>query len=174
MRPRRTKITILIVGEGSHDCAFLIYLKALYFDKQSDLCIPDPHNGHGVDPWTVTEKAARLAPDYDKTYVLVDIAKKDWPHEHKPKILSDCQIYHIEQLWAEPCCLEGFLLTILGVKKVPLVEQQCKDAWAKYSKNSKLNDKRTYEIFFPLSFLELKRKSNPLLDKIINIMINGV
>lgn len=169
---RNTKTTILIVGEGPTEKAFLQYLKELYLARDYAVAIK-VECGSGGSPCSVVQKAIRLRGSraYDKCYVLFDA---DRPLETDYK-LSDRMNKrpHVEVLKATPC-IEGLFLAILkhpGFSQVSAVSDSCKrDFHADYISEEKKMDKRSYATRFSKTILDSRRGQVPELDIILKAM----
>lgn len=178
MTPRRmkptksTKITILIVGEGPTEKAFLQYLKELYIARDGDFAVKI-ECGSGGAPCSVVQKAIRLRGSraYDKCYVLFDA---DRPLETDRK-LSDRMNKRprIEVLKSTPC-VEGLFLAILkypGFSQASASSDSCKwEFHAKYISEDKKMDKRSYADKFPRTVLDERRAQVLELDVILRAM----
>lgn len=110
-RPRKVKLaTLMIVGEGAHDCAFLKYLKQLYDVRESGQKVTI-QAGDGGSPSSIINATIRKSrhAEYDRTYILLDedveITQQDWEQAKRRKIVL---------LLSTPVCLEGMLLELLG------------------------------------------------------------
>ena len=111
---RTQRKTLLAMGEGKADAAFLAHLRRLY-------CT----DGKGVNVTFATPMvrataigAMRIA-SYDKKLCLLD-TDLDWTAENK----KDAKRKKIELIGSTPC-LEGLLLLILQ-KTVPATSDECK------------------------------------------------
>lgn len=115
------KTTLLIMGEGEHDKAFLEHMKGIYYDRQSGSKIRLDFSGGGSPHDIIKDtikKSRHVA--YDRKIILMD---------------DDIEIYQQDQnaarnasiliLQSTPICLEGMLLNVLG-EKIPTSAQKCK------------------------------------------------
>lgn len=169
---RNTKTTILIVGEGPTEKAFLQYLKELYVARDFD-CAVKVECGSGGSPCCVVQKAIRLRGSraYDKCYVLFDA---DRPLETDYK-LSDRMKKRprVEMLTATPC-IEGLFLAILGhlgFSQASATADNCKrDFHTGYISEEKKMDKRSYVAKFPKTMLDGRRAHVSELDLILKAM----
>lgn len=115
------KTTLIVVGEGAHDKAFLDHMKSIYDSRNSGQKIKidsaDGGSPHDVIK-TIIKKTNHT--DYDRKYILMDsdvaIPQQD---------LSNAKKNNIVILLSEPLCLEGMLLDILGQTTPPTAES-CK------------------------------------------------
>jgi len=109
---RRIKLaTLLIVGEGVHEKAFLQHMKLLY-DGENDQAVK-VDAASGGSPIEVIDETIRKYnhADYSRKVILLDedvvIRQQDRDKARKNKI---------ELIVSAPVCLEGMLLEILGCK----------------------------------------------------------
>ena len=109
---RRIKLaTLLIVGEGVHEKAFLQHMKSLYDSENNQAVKVDAASGGS--PIEIIDDTIRKFnhADYSRKVILLDadvtIRQQDWDKARKNKI---------ELIISDPVCLEGMLLEILGYK----------------------------------------------------------
>ncbi|MFH1422466.1 MAG: RloB domain-containing protein [Planctomycetota bacterium] len=158
---RRTKKTILFVGEGPTEKAFLQHIKQLYVDRDSDIAVT-VEGGSGGSPENVINKAIRLSGcrAYDECYVLLD---SDIPLKSKIK-------KHIKILLATPC-LEGLFLMIMkhpNFSQNKVKSDYCKHEFeTNYISADKKTDKKSYSDKFTRQILEERRKILEELDAIL-------
>lgn len=95
-RLRKVKLaTLMIVGEGAHDCAFLKYLKQLYDVRGSGQKVTI-QAGDGGSPSSIINATIRKSrhTEYDRTYILLDedveITQQDWELAKKVENHSYC------------------------------------------------------------------------------------
>lgn len=122
--PRTTQqTTLIIVGEGECEKAFLEHLKSLYNERHSGKKIKIDYQGGGSphDIIKYTHKTTRHI-SYDEIYILMDsdvtVADSD------QKFAKDNRF---TILYSTPLCLEGMLLEVLG-QPTPTTAQACKDS----------------------------------------------
>lgn len=103
------RATLLIVGEGAHEKAFLQHMKAMYDGETNQAIKIDAASGGS--PIEMIDETLRKYnhADYDRKVLLLDgdvvIRQQDWDKAKK---------YKVELIVSEPVCLEGMLLSILG------------------------------------------------------------
>lgn len=121
--PRPTQqTTLIIVGEGECEKAFLEHLKSLYNERHSGKKIKIDYQGGGSphDIIKYTYKTIRNI-SYDEIYILMDsdvaVADSD------QKFAKD---HRFTILYSTPLCLEAMLLAVLG-QPIPITAQACKD-----------------------------------------------
>lgn len=115
------KTTLIIVGEGLHEKAFLAHMKELYDRRDSGQTIKlDTANGgspHDIIKATIKKVSHR---SYDRKFILMDSDVAI-----VPKDLQLARNKGIQVLLSEPFCLEGMLLDILSLS-VPDNAIDCK------------------------------------------------
>lgn len=123
--PRRTRkpllSTLIIVGEGPVEKAFLSYLKELYSQNTGQKVKVDAADGGSPENIVRTTIGKTKHADYDRKFILMDS-----DIEVSAKVHAMARKAGIEIIQSEPHCLEGMLLNLLG-QKVPATSQKCKD-----------------------------------------------
>lgn len=121
-RVRRVRLTsLIVVGEGPHDEAFLKHLKDLYDDRNNNQRVKI-ESADGGSPREILKYVARkMHTSYDSQYVLID---SDVPISHHDQKYAARN--NIEIIQSTPICLEGMLLDVLG-EPIPHTNQGCKD-----------------------------------------------
>ena len=104
---RQQRATLLVVGEGDCDVAFLKHLRSLYCSDKQGVNIT-VRNAHGKGPENVVDSARRELGGYDKRVAFLD-TDIQWT-EALRKVARKLEI---EMVGSEPC-LEGLLLRTLG------------------------------------------------------------
>jgi len=146
------KTSLIIVGEGAHDHAFLSHMKDLYHNGMTNqsVKIEPADGGSPKDIIDVAIKKSKIA-DYDKRYVLMDsdipVSTEERLHAKKKKIVL---------LFSEPICLEGMLLEVLG-EKAPATNKACKDKLHPQLAG-KPTEKQSYRVKFPKPVLDTTMK----------------
>lgn len=114
-KPRAVRETLLVVGEGDAEVAFVRHLKRIYGDTLGRSI--QEINAHGKGGRHVLETARRRANnrDHDKVVLLLDI-DTDWSDEERAKVRKSRvgKRGRLDVIESEPC-LEAWLLRILGV-----------------------------------------------------------
>ena len=117
---RQQRKTLLVVGEGATEEAFLKYLRSLYCSGKKGPKVTIK-NAYGKGPEHVLDVAVRsqrgVAYDQVATFLDTDIP---WSKELKARAKE----YKIELIGNTPC-IEGMLLQLLG-KRVPALSVDCK------------------------------------------------
>ena len=112
--------TLIIVGEGAHEKAFLSHLKSLYSANTGQkVKIESADGGSPQDIVRTAVKKSRHI-DYDRKFILMDsdIAVDD-------TTIKMAKDNNITIILSEPLCLEGMLLDFLGAS-VPDTSKKCK------------------------------------------------
>ncbi len=165
---RRARRTILIMGEGECDKAFLQHLNGAYGRDNCSLRVT-PASAHGKGPPNVINKAvtARHGIGYDCRVALID---RDLAHMMTPgleKLVRDSDLIII---WSYPC-LEGLLLEILE-ERVPTSSNDCKRAMNSICPG-KGTERAYYAKPFPREVLERRRNDVSTLNELINLITRG-
>ena len=114
--------TLIIVGEGEHEQAFLQHMKSIYDNRLSGKKVTLDFAGggspHDVIKYTVKQTQHRA---FDYIYILMDsdvaIEAKDTKTAKEKNFIL---------LQSEPLCLEGMLLEVLKQAALP-TSQACKN-----------------------------------------------
>lgn len=161
---RRTVLkTVLIVGEGDTEKAFLDHLKRLYVTRGCGVSVT-VRNAHGKGPGNVIDAAMRHAKngDFDIVAVLMDT---DLPWTNEVRALA--REHKICMVGATPC-VDGLLLQILG-KRVPEQSKRCKEAFhARLGRKPFVRE--AYEADFLKPLLDMKSATIPALAKLLVLM----
>lgn len=155
--------TVLLVGEGPSDKAFLEHLKGLYISRGCGIHVTI-RTAYGKGPEHVIDTVKRQArnADFEWKTALLD---KDIPWT--PKVIKDAARNKVVLIGSTPC-LEGLLLKILG-QPVPDVCVTCKDRL--YPRLSgRPTQPSSYAALFPKAVLETKRAMITDLEKLIKIL----
>lgn len=157
---RSIRPTLLVVGEGDCEEAFLRHLRALYCADHVGVSAKI-YNARGKGPENVIEQTRRQAQisAYDRHVALLD-TDLDWT----PGTIAKARKHKIMMIGSEPC-LEGLLLTILG-QRPPSLSDACKrQIHARL--RCDLTEPRHYEAHFPRSLLESARTTVVNLDMLL-------
>lgn len=155
--------TLIIIGEGACEKAFLGHLKQLFSNNTNQKVKVD--SADGGSPYdivnTTVKKTRHIA--YDKKYILMD---SDIVIDEKTKKLArENNIHIIESI---PHCLEGMLLDVLG-QKIPLTSSQCKNLLHPQLSGSP-TDKDSYNSLFTKNVLENSNVSS--IKELVDVMKN--
>lgn len=153
--------TILIVGEGARDEAFLKHLKSLYVGRESSVNVRII-NAQGGSPYDIVTFAARQIQNvsYDRAVVVMDT---DVPWLQKTE--NKAKRHKIKLIGVEPC-IEGLMLSILN-NNPSNSSNECKHRLEQII-NGDLTDKRSYQDHFPKTLIDEKCESIPVLKEIVN------
>jgi hypothetical protein len=155
--------TLLLVGEGRDDAAFLRHVKGLYVPRGCGLSVTIKHahgkGAKGVIDWTVRQ-IANVA--YDQVAAMVD-TDQDW----SPGAARLARSRQIVVLKSEPC-LEGVLLRMLG-EKVSGDSATLKKRLAPFVDNDP-TEPSSYGRFFDTACLRAGRQTEPAIDTLLKLM----
>lgn len=145
---RRALKSLLIVGEGAHDQAFVEYLRLLYDGRETGQTVR-VRAGDGGSPGDLLEKMIKRYQHiaYDRRVLLLD----DDVQISQPA-RGIARQHGIEIIVSRPVCLEGMLLDVLGVP-VPSTAQSCKSSLHPMLDGHPAA-KRSYHRCFPQSLLD--------------------
>ncbi len=154
--------TLLAVGEGKADAAFLKYLRGLYCSGGNGVKVT-VRDASGKGPSNVigTAVGALRMSSYDKKLCLLD-TDLVWTSEN----ISDAKRKKIELVGSTPC-LEGLLLQILGIA-VPAASDDCKRQ-LKIITGKDMFEAEDYEANFPYVHLQNLRVQITELDKLLRL-----
>lgn len=152
--------TLLVVGEGDSEEAFLKHLRDLYCSGGSGVTVT-VRNAHGKGPENVIDHTARQARmySYDTRVALLDT---DIPWTDKLK--KEARKAKIEMVGSTPC-FEGLLLSILG-KRLPTLSSDCKKAIAQQLRID-LTERQSYAEYFSKVVLDVARETITELDQLL-------
>lgn len=153
--------TLLIVGEGRHDEAFLNHIKRLPGAHGQGVRITIK-NARGKGALNVIDYAAKLSRNfgYDHVAALFD-TDTDW----SPKAAKKAKQEKIQVLLADPC-LEAMLLRAIG--KVPGPPHQLKAQFAPYVGNDPCTP-ASYATHFDIAALQLARASEQTIHELLTL-----
>lgn len=162
-RMRTVRPTLLAVGEGPDDSAFLKYLRSVYCkDYEGVKLTTQP--AHGKCPKHIINVAIKVNGDFDKRIALLDIDVKIKSQEYDLATKNNITLINPQP------SIEAMLLRILG-KKPPSTTKECKRALKKLFPNADFkNDTAAYQKYFPLELIETSRDRIPELDQLIKLI----
>ncbi len=160
LRSQRT--TLLAVGEGDSEEAFLKHLRNLYCANRAGVNVT-VRNAHGKGPGNVISTAIGHLRnrDFDRALALLDTdltwlrKERELARKHKLKLIGSTP------------CLEGLLLQIKGVT-VPPVSDQCKKMIHQMLQ-SDLTEISSYALHFPKQLLDQARQKIDELDQLLKL-----
>ena len=157
---RQQRVTLLAVGEGDCDAAFLKHLKGLYCSDKQGVNIT-VRNAHGKGPEHVVDFTHRQLGDYSKrvAFLDTDIPWTDVVHKHARKS-------KIELVGSEPC-LEGLLLRILGEPVRECVESKTLKRQLRELTGKNMTEHEHYAAQFSREIIEAARGRIGTLDRLI-------
>jgi len=115
-RQRTVKETLLVVGEGDAEVAFVRHLKQIYGDALGRSIQEINAHGKGGRHVLVTARRRANNRDHDKVVLLLD-TDTDWSDDDRVKARKSRigKRGKLDVIESEPC-LEAWLLKILGVE----------------------------------------------------------
>ena len=161
---RNVRSTLLMIGEGDTETAFLEHLRALYCGRNTQVVVTI-RNAHGKAQAYLLDFAKRLTGNiaYDRCIVLLG-AGIPWTEQSKERARQG----KFDLVDAEPC-IEGLLLSIFG-DPVPDHPSTCKTAIEKSLPSVKLTEKEGYTFHFGKGLLEEVRGAIPKLNELLNAL----
>ena len=156
--------TILLVGEGKTDSAFLKHIKSLYISRGSGVTATI-RNAHGKGPDHVVNYGIRQrrTADFDRVIALLDTDL-----EMSAVVRKRAKSKKIQIIKAEPC-LEGLLLKILG-EHVPNTSADCKAQMGNILP-ARLTSPIDYQAIFPKNLLDERRGNVPELGRLLDCLL---
>jgi hypothetical protein len=147
------KATLLAVGEGPADKAFLNHLKELYSHNTGQKVTVEAEDGGSPDVmvYNVIKKHQHQA--FDRKILLLD---EDVPVSDSA--ISRAQKGKLELIFSTPVCLEGMLLDVLG-QPVPkgFSARECK-ASLHPQLSGPITRRESYRALFPQPVIDKSRK----------------
>ncbi|GGK02587.1 hypothetical protein [Pseudomonas matsuisoli] len=142
--------TLLVVGEGADDKAFISHMKGLYCPRDSGLSVK-VEAGDGGSAGNVITNAIRKyqSVGYDRRLFLLDADLPPDDSEYKRAAKAGYEII----LW-QPQCLEGALLDTLGEAVRPHESSQQLKARLHPRLNGAHTDASAYAALFPQQILD--------------------
>ena len=159
------KRTVLLVGEGPMEWAFLRHVVQLFTDRSGPVAAR-PDNAHGGSPETIIQTARKLLRQraFDVCVILMD-TDVPWPVS-RPSHIGGTRV---EYLTAAPC-LEGLLLRIVGHTGITTAStvDECKRAlYDNYVDRSHRTESQAYTRAFPKDLLLRRRGAVAQLDALL-------
>ena len=153
--------TLLVVGEGDTEVAFLKYLRSLYCASGKGAKVT-VDNAHGKSPENIVNSAIRHlgSAAFDKKVCLLD-TDIAWP----PAVCTKAKKNKVTMLGATPCS-EGLFLDILGVPFASITDE-CKSKIASMF-NFSLTNERNYPRAFDRNKLDEARQRIRTLNDLLN------
>lgn len=158
---RVLKETLIFVGEGAAEKAFLLHLKSIY-GVGNPRVTPKSAGGKGPDNVIADALGTLASSGCSRVAALLD-TDLPWP----PRLRKQADAKKIPLIGSEPC-LEGLLLDILRIKKSS-DSASCKKQ-LHHMLNGRETCKESYSILFTKDVLDNARSIVPALDQIINIL----
>jgi hypothetical protein len=150
-KPRKPNWTVLAVGKGETERAFLQFLKGQLNKRDDGISIRIIYAGGG-SPECIIHHAIKMNPkNYDCAFALLDM---DVPCGGS--YLEKARINRLELIWCVPC-IEGLFLKILETDFDPRIKSafECKKLFAdNYLNDDEKLDPKKYEIIFSYDLIE--------------------
>jgi hypothetical protein len=161
---RHVRSTLLMIGEGGTETAFLEHLRSLYCERNIQFTVTI-RNAHSKEQTHLLDFARRLTSniDYDRCIILLG-AGIPWTAQSKERARQG----KFDLVDSEPC-IEGLLLSILD-DPVPDYPSACKTAIGKALPSVKLTEKGAYTFHFGKGLLEEVRDTIPMLNKLLEAL----
>lgn len=158
---RQVRKTLLVVGEGDSEVAFLKHLRQLYCSGGAGVTV-SVHNAHGLGPENVISTAITLnrMGGHDRVVAFLD-TDIPWP----VALQKAAQRARVQLVGSTPC-LEGLLLGILQ-QPVPDKSDACKKS-LHLRLGHKLTDRDDYQAEFGRVVLDEARIRVVELNKLID------
>jgi hypothetical protein len=164
---RYARKTILFVGEGQTEKAFLDYVKSVYLTRDAGVSI-SVRPADGGSPEQMLNKAIRWKEGFDQTFILLD-ADIPLPWQFMKKASSK----KITVLLSDPC-IEGEFLAVLqhaGFNKTGKSPEVCKRVFhQRYLSEDDKMDRDCYKRFFTRELFESSIINVDWLCKIVTIV----
>lgn len=162
---RRVRPTLLAVGEGDTEEAFLRHLRELYCSDGAGVAVTI-RNARGKGPEHVVDHAMGQCrdADYDHRLTLLDT---DLPWT--ATLCKRARKHRIRMLGSTPC-LEGLFLTVLGCPPAEGIgSAECKKRLRDRTGND-MTEKSHYDALFTKPVLEEARGRVPVLDELLQCL----
>jgi hypothetical protein len=159
-KQHQVRKTLLIVGEGDSEEAFLKHLRDAYCSGGAGVAVT-VRNAHGKGPENVIDHVAKQAKiySYDARAALLDT---DIPWTDK--LIKDARKAKINMVGSIPC-FEGLLLSILGKRPAA----QCADCKKSIQQllGIDLTERQNYGKYFSKAVLDEARRTVKELDQLV-------
>lgn len=161
MTIRKVKWTILAVGEGDAEVAFLEHLKEAYFDRACGATMKI-HQAYGKGAGNVVQHAIHYAAgrDYSRR-----VAVFDTDQDYTPEVIELARLHRLVTVPSAPC-LEALMLRLSGDTRERSSEQHKREFERRFG--GRVQDRNLLARYFPLPELERARDIEPLLHRLIN------
>lgn len=164
----RSKRTVLFVGEGPMERAFLRHVIDCFIQRDGQVAAK-AENAHGGDPSVVIATAKKLLRQrsYDRCLVLMD-TDRSWP-ANLPTHIGKTSVVFVPE---EPV-IEGLLLRILGHPNITTstTVAECKRVlYRNYIDEKRRTNPLGYKRYFSRGLLESSRSSCPPLNMILQAL----
>lgn len=164
IKKRKANRTVLIMGEGATEKAFLKHLKNLYGERGSGLAITI-RAATGGSPEAIVRYTENIIKNraYDRVAILMD-TNVEWSKEARERAKKQ----KITLIGATPC-IEGLLLSILG-HTPPRRSEDCKQVCTEVFAGD-LMDEVTYQNVIEKHLFEKKRQQIQELEVLLTFFV---
>ncbi|OWQ47968.1 hypothetical protein CDL60_05085 [Roseateles noduli] len=161
MAVRKVKWTVLAVGEGDAEVAWLNHLKDAYFSRACGSTIKI-QQAYGKGAANVIKQAITYAADrgYSRCMAVFDTDK-----DYSEEVAALARKNRLISIPSEPC-LEGFLLRLHGDTKVRTSEQHKRRFEQRFG--ARVQETGVLRSHFGVAFIESIRDAEPLVHLLIN------
>jgi hypothetical protein len=159
----KARRTLLLVGEGYHEEAFLNHVKHLYVSRGCGLSVT-VKNARGKSAAHIIEWTIRQINNaaYDDVAVMLD-TDTDW----SPALAKQAKRKGIQVLASEPC-FDALMLRLLGKNAVGEAAA-LKKLLSQYLKNEP-TERESYAEHFGMACLEKGRQHEPSIDVLLKLL----
>ncbi len=163
---RSVSHTVLLVGEGTTEQAFLRYIKSLYISRGCGVGVTI-RNARGKGPDHVVDYAIRQCRNaaYDRVVAVLDTDL-----EMSAAVRRRARTKRVQIIGSTPC-IEGLLLAILG-EHVPATTAECKQRYGGVLP-ARLMLLEDYSEHFPKNLLDGRRAEVPELNELLGCLSFG-
>ena len=165
-KTREVRRTLLVVGEGDCEVAFLRHLREAYCSQHQGVNVTI-RNAHGKGPENVVEQTRRKVRSYSYDQV-VSLLDTDIPWSTAVKKVA--KQAKIEMVGSTPC-LEGLLLSILG-ERASEQSTECKKT-LRLRLGVDMTERDHYARHFPKMLLDQSRLRISELDRLLGFFEGG-
>jgi hypothetical protein len=166
LRPTKTHQTVVAVGEGETEGAFLLHLKSLYCPRDFDIQVTVNWT-YGGSPSDIIAEAVKYkqSAHYDRGILLIDT---DIPIPDEARARAGRS--SMELIENRPC-IEGFFLAILDGTRdwSKQISRDCKREFHAYIPEDEKTNAKKYENVFTKQVLEAARTRVAELDRILKL-----
>lgn len=160
---RAIKWSVLAVGEGDSEKAFLEHLKAIYVDRHCGVAMTI-RQAYGKGARNVIDHAIRYSRGLSYSRVIA-LADTDTDYDSSVQCMADA---HPMVLIASQPCFEALLLRLHGSDRERTSAEHKAEFESRFG--GRVQDRDVLSTHFPKSFLEDVRDKNALIHLLINTL----